>query len=128
MVSVAGDLRILKTPDVSDLLFVLSAPAAAQNRRENRKRLPSSWSTRAFTVGGGAISLGPDRGLNLPSPSSPGAGAGRATASTRRGSERAANSLEHLGDARGGRASVNVCVVCGRVWLVPLVASAVSLL
>ena len=37
---------------------------AAQNRRENRKGIPSSWSTRAFTVGGGAISLGSDRGLN----------------------------------------------------------------
>ena len=38
--------------------------AAAQKRRENRKMIPSSWSTRAFTVGGGAISLGSDRGLN----------------------------------------------------------------
>ena len=40
-------------------------PSAARIHRENRKRLPSSWSTRAFTVGGGAISLGSDRGLNL---------------------------------------------------------------
>ena len=40
--------------------------SAAQNRRENRKIFPPSWSTRAFTVGGGGISLGSDRGLNQP--------------------------------------------------------------